>query len=131
MPSRYQPLSEAGKNIKRALAPCVEMAVLLEELTAERADIASRGFPEEAELSARIDTLFSDLAASRREVGRMIHEVDSLTSLERRVLRLRYLCAEPWEVICLRLHRERGCVFTTYRSALNKLGQVAVLENAG
>ena len=103
------------------------MAVLLEELTAERSDIASRGFPEEAELSARIDTLFSTLAASRRDVGRMIHEVDTLTSLERRVLRLRYLCAEPWDVICLRLHRERGCVFTTYRSALNKLGRVVSL----
>ena len=108
-------------RVKERLSGCIEKAILLEELTEERSDIASMGFPEEEELSARITALFEDLATSRRAVGKLIHETPALTSLERRVLRLRYLCAEPWEAICVRLCRERGCVFSAYRRALNKL----------
>lgn len=131
MARTYQPLSAEGMRVKERLSPCIEKAILLEELTAERADIASLGFPEEKELTARIDALFSDLSTARRAVGKLIHETPTLTSLERRVLRLRYLCAEPWEAICIRLCRERGCVFTAYRRALNKLALADEMKEAG
>lgn len=110
-------------RVKERLSGCIEKAILLEELTEERSDIAAMGFPEEEELSARIETLFNDLSTARRAVGKLIHETPSLTSLERRVLRLRYLCAEPWEAICVRLCRERACVFSAYRRALNKIAE--------
>lgn len=131
MAAGYQPLSAHGLRAKERLSPCIEKAILLEELAEERSDIASLGIPEEAELSARIDAEFAELAQSRREVGRLIHETNALTSLERRVLRLRYLCAEPWEAICVRLHRERGCVFSAYRRALNKIAETMENEVAG
>ncbi len=131
MARKYQALSADGQRAKERLSPCIEKAILLTELTEERSDIASLGFPEEKELSARIDALFADLVTARRTVGKLIHETPTLTSLERRVLRLRYLCAEPWDAICVRLCRERGCVFAAYRRALNKIaatmdGEVAV-----
>ncbi len=131
MGRKYQALSPDGMRVKERLAGCIEKAILLEELTEERSDIASMGFPEEEELSARITALFEDLSTSRRAVGKLIHETPELTSLERRVLRLRYLCAEPWEAICVRLCRERGCVFSAYRRALNKLAAMENAEAAG
>ncbi len=130
MAGKYQALSEEGLRAKERLSPCFEKALLLEELTQERSDIAAYGFPEEAELTARIDALFSELADDRRTVGKLIHETPSLTSLERRVLRLRYLCAETWEVIALRVCRERGCVFSAYRRALNKVAETMQLKEA-
>ena len=39
---------------------------------------------------------------------------------ERRILRLRYLCAVPWEAIALQVGRETSAVYTAYRKALNK-----------
>lgn len=123
MARKYQPLTADGQRAKERLSPCIEKAVLIEELTEERSDIAARGFAEEKELSARIDTLFADLVTARRVVGKLIHETPSLTSLERRVLRLRYLCVEPWDAICVRLCRERACVFSAYRRALNKVAE--------
>ena len=123
MSRKYQALSADGQRAKERLSPCIEKAVLLTELTEERSDIASRGFAEEQELSARIDALFADLVTARRTVGRLIHETPTLTSLERRVLRLRYLCADPWDAICVRLCRERACVFSAYRRALNKVAE--------
>lgn len=131
MAAKYQALSEEGLRAKERLSTCFKKALLLEELTEERADIASYGFPEEAELTARIDALFSELADDRRAVGKLIHETPSLTSLERRVLRLRYLCAETWEVIAMRVCRERGCVFSAYRRALNKIAETMEWDEAG
>ena len=123
MGRKYQALSAEGMRVKEQLAGCIEKAILLEELTEERSDIASMGFPDEEELTVRIDTLFNDLSSARRAVGKLIHETSELTSLERRILRLRYLCAEPWEAICVRLCRERACVFSAYRRALNKIAE--------
>ena len=131
MGRKYQALSAEGMRVKEQLAGCIEKAILLEELTEERSDIASMGFPDEEELTVRIDTLFNDLSSARRTVGKLIHETPELTSLERRILRLRYLCAEPWEAICVRLCRERGCVFSAYRRALNKLAVSMEGEAAG
>ena len=131
MARQYQPLSESGSKMKKRLSPCIEKALLLEELREERSDIACLGFPEEQELSEKIDREFALLAEFRKEVARLIHETAALTSLERRILRLRYLCAEPWDAICVRLCRERGCVFASYRRALNKLAQTEDMDKAG
>lgn len=131
MGRKYQALSAEGMRVKEQLAGCIEKAILLEELTEERSDIASMGFPDEEELTVRIDTLFNDLSSARRTVGKLIHETPELTSLERRILRLRYLCAEPWEAICVRLCRERACVFSAYRRALNKVAVSMEGEAAG
>lgn len=120
----YEPLTPQAKRLKQRLKPCVSYAAWIAELEEERQDIAGRGFAEEQELTARLCGLRREWEARRRAAADMISAADRLTSLERRILRLRYLCAEPWEGICARVCRESGPVFTAYRSALNKLAQL-------
>ena len=121
----YQKLSPDGQRLKDRLRVCVDNARKIEDLEQERRDMERMGLPEEKELRANIADLRSEMEQGRRHVNELIRDTAELTSTERRILRLRYLCADPWESIFCQVHRERGAVFSSYRRALNKVAKHA------
>ena len=123
MAQRYQKLSPDGQRVKEMLRVCVDNARMIEDLEEERRDMERMGLPEERELRAHIGDLRVEMEQGRRRINEWIRQTEELTSTERRILRLRYLCANPWESIVSQLHRDRGSVYSSYRRALNKVAK--------
>lgn len=123
MANVYQPLTEEAKRLKGKLSFCVRYAAWIADLEEERRDIAGMGFAEEAAMTEQIRTWRQDWEKRRKEAADLISRTETLTSFERRILRLRYLCAAPWDSVCRQVRRERGAVYTAYRHALNKLAK--------
>ena len=119
----YQPLTEEARHLKRQLSPCVQYALWIAELEEECGDLRGMRLSEETRLENQLRQMRQDWEARRREASRLLTQPESLTSLERRILRLRYLCASPWDGICVQVHRESGAVYAAYRRALNKLAE--------
>lgn len=130
--SYYQSLTEAGTQLKDQWMPCVNFSCRLQELQQELSDI---DVPEEIfPLKQEQQKLRSALDRLRVDVRRLIDATETLNSLERRVLRLRYLYADPWDAIASQVGREPSSVFTAHRKALNKVADklsVLSLEKAG
>lgn len=114
----YQPLTAAGAALKENWKPCVEWSRRLQDLRDEIKDVEGR--PEEMPLRNEQRELGMALENLRAEVRERIAATPTLNSNERRILRLRYLCADPWEAIALQVGRETSAVYTAYRKALNK-----------
>lgn len=121
--AQYQKLSADGRRLKDCLRVCVDNARLIEDLEMERRDMERMALPEERELRATIADLRREMEQGRSQLNRWIRDTEELTSTERRILRLRYLCANPWDSISCQLHRDRGSVFSSYRRALNKVAR--------
>ncbi|MBR3289566.1 MAG: hypothetical protein IKI63_02180 [Clostridia bacterium] len=121
--ARYQKLSPDGQQIKDRLRVCVDNARMIEDLEEERRDLERMGSPEEAELRAYIGDLRREMEQQRSRLNQWVRDTEELTCTERRILRLRYLCASPWESIFCQLHRDRGSVYSSYRRALNKVAK--------
>lgn len=121
--AQYQKLSPAGQRVKERLRVCVDNARMIEDLEEERRDLERMGSPEEAELRAMIGDLRREMEQGRSQLNEWVRETAELTCTERRILRLRYLCASPWESIFCQLHRDRGSVYSNYRRALNKVAK--------
>lgn len=119
----YQKLSPDGQRLKERLRVCVDNARKIEDLELERRDLEGMGLAEEQELRAHIAELRSEMEQGRRCINELIRDTEELTSTERRILRLRYLCANPWESIFCRMHRDRCSVYSSYRRALNKVAR--------
>ena len=125
MAQQYQKLSPDGQRLKERLRVCVDNARMIEDLELERRDMERMGLPEAQELRAHIADLRREMEQGRRRINELIRDTEELTSTERRILRLRYLCANPWESIVCQMHRDRGAVYSSYRRALNKVAKRA------
>ena len=121
--TQYQKLSADGQRLKDRLRVCVDNARQIEDLEMERRDLERMGLAEEKELRAHIADLRREMEQGRRCLNQLIRDTEELTSVERRILRLRYLCANPWESIIHQMHRDRGAVYSSYRRALNKVAR--------
>ncbi len=122
----YQPLTAAGAALKENWKPCVEWSRRLQDLRDEIKDVEGR--PEEMPLRNEQRELGRALENLRAEVRERIASTPTLNSNERRILRLRYLCADPWEAIALQVGRETSAVYTAYRKALNKAAVAIPLQ---
>ena len=114
----YQPLTAEGAALKEYWRPCVDWSRRLQDLRDEIKDVEGRA--EEVPLREEQRKVGAELEMLRAEVRERIAATPTLTSNERRILRLRYLCADPWEAIALQVGRETSAVYTAYRKALNK-----------
>ncbi|MBQ1210267.1 MAG: sigma-70 family RNA polymerase sigma factor [Clostridia bacterium] len=114
----YQPLTAEGAALKEYWRPCVDWSRRLQDLRDEIKDVEGRA--EEVPLREEQRKVGAELETLRAEVRERIAATPTLTSNERRILRLRYLCADPWEAIALQVGRETSAVYTAYRKALNK-----------
>ena len=114
----YQPLTAEGAALKEYWRPCVDWSRRLQDLRDEIKDVEGRA--EEVLLREEQRKVGAELETLRAEVRERIAATPTLTSNERRILRLRYLCADPWEAIALQVGRETSAVYTAYRKALNK-----------
>lgn len=123
MAQQYQKLSPDGQRLKDYLRVCVDNARMIEDLELERRDLEHMGLPEEKEVRATIADLRLEMEQGRRRINELIRNTEELTSTERRILRLRYLCANSWDSIICQMHRERGAVYSSYRRALNKVAR--------
>lgn len=121
--AKYKPLSEEAQRLKRQLSGCVQYAEWIGNLEEERRDMEALHLPEAEILAKRLQELRTDWERKRGEAAALITQTEELNSLERRILRLRYLAAAPWDCICATVHRESSVVYTAYRSALNKLAK--------
>ena len=123
----YQPLTTEGAALKEYWKPCVDWSHRLQDLRDEIKDV--EGLAEAEPLREEQRKVGAALEQLRAEVRDRIAATPSLTSNERRILRLRYLCADPWEAIALQVGRETSAVFTAYRKALNKAALTTPLPN--
>ena len=114
----YQPLTAEGAALKEYWRPCVDWSRRLQDLRDEIMDVEGRA--EEVPLREEQRKVGAELETLRAEVRERIAATPTLTSNERRILRLRYLCADPWEAIALQVGRETSAVYTADRKALNK-----------
>lgn len=121
--ARYQALSPEGQRVKDRLRVCVDNARMIEDLEDERRDLERMALPEEREVRAHIADLRREMEQGRTQLNEWVRDTEELTSLERRILRLRYLCANSWDSIVCQTHRDRGSVYSSYRRALNKVAQ--------
>ena len=119
----YQKLTPAGQVLKGKLRVCVDNARLIADLEEERRDLERMGLPEEQEVRRQIGDLRREMERGRTRINAWIRDTEELTSTERRILRLRYLCADTWDSIVCQMHRDRGAVFSSYRRALNKVAK--------
>ena len=123
----YQPLTAEGAALKEYWRPCVDWSRRLQDLRDEIKDVEGRA--EEVPLREEQRKVGAELETLRAEVRERIAATPTLTSNERRILRLRYLCADPWEAIALQVGRETSAVYTAYRKALNKAALATPLPN--
>ena len=124
----YQPLTAEGAALKEYWRPCVDWSRRLQDLRDEIKDVEGRA--EEVPLREEQRKVGAELETLRAEVRERIAATPTLTSNERRILRLRYLCADPWEAIALQVGRETSAVYTAYRKALNKAALATPLPQA-
>ena len=130
--SYYQSLTKAGLRLKTEWMASVSFHCRLQELQQELTDVTA----DEELLALRHEQqrLLTALDKLRAEVRSLIERTESLNSLERRVLRLRYLYADPWDAIASQVGREPSAVYTAHRKALNKVADtlaVSVFDKAG
>lgn len=115
----YQPLTVEGVALKEAWKQCVDWDIRLQEIHEELNEL-DRSMDAD-ELRREKHVLEDKLRTLRESVRYQISNTPTLSSMERRVLRLRYLYADPWESIAIQIKREPSAAFMAHRKALNKV----------
>lgn len=115
----YQPLTTEGVALKESWKRCVDWDIRLQEIHEELNELDRSMDADELRREKR--ELEDNLRSLREVVRYQISNTPTLTSMERRVLRLRYLYADPWESIALQIKREPSAAFMSHRKALNKV----------